>query len=102
VEARDRSRKESFVAFEERVRRLSEDAIPIEEHSLRILVAEDMLGNRLLIDVYPQATSHVLTFVEDGAAADTKKIKSDSIALVKSVSCRETRADVSNPDPVLK
>jgi hypothetical protein len=32
----------------------------------------------------------------------TKKIRSDSIALVKSASFRETRADVSNPDPVLK
>ena len=36
---------------------------------LRILVAEDMADNQLLIEVYLKGTSHVLTFVEDGVAA---------------------------------
>jgi len=40
-----------------------------ERNALRILVAEDRPENRLLIEVYFQNTSHVLTFVEDGAAA---------------------------------
>ena len=36
---------------------------------MRILVAEDTPDNQFLIDVYLQGSSHVLTFVEDGAAA---------------------------------
>ena len=36
---------------------------------LKILVAEDRPENRLLIEVYLQGATAVLTFVEDGAAA---------------------------------